>query len=130
LIQLAHHLVTERWYLMVHVPARDSWMWGYYRGIANYDASTYWARVRVPALVVYGERDDLVPVARSTAAISRALDRAGNADRLILVLPRANHALNIEPEPGQPFEWFRLTPGYPELRVAWIEHRFGGPRSR
>jgi pimeloyl-ACP methyl ester carboxylesterase len=115
----------ERWYPMLHVPARDSWFWNYYRNIANYDAALFWERVRVPALVVYGELDNLVPVGRSIAAIGRALGRAGNADHVILMLPRANHALNIEPEPGQPFEWWRLSPGYPELITAWINHRFG-----
>ena len=120
----------ERWYPMLHVPARDSWFWSYYRNIAHYDAATYWQRVTVPALVVYGERDNLVPVGRSVAAIGRALGRAGNADHLIVMLPRANHALNIEPEPGQPFEWWRLSPGYPELLTAWIRHRVGGGGSR
>lgn len=120
----------ELWYPMLNVPARDSWFWSFYRGIANYDSTVFWERVRVPALVVYGERDALVPVSRSVLSIGRALNRAGNADHLILVLPRADHALNIEREPGQPFEWSRLTPGYPDLLVAWIRHRFGGAGSR
>jgi uncharacterized protein len=114
---------SERWYPMLHVPARDSWFWSYYRNIANFDAATHWERVRVPALVVYGERDNLVPVDRSIAAIGRALGRAGNQDHLIVILPRADHALNIAPGPGEPFEWWRLSPGYPELLTAWIRHR-------
>jgi pimeloyl-ACP methyl ester carboxylesterase len=113
----------ERWFPMLHVPAKDNWFWAYYRRIADYDASLHWRKVKVPALLVYGERDELVPVGRSIASADRALNAAGNPDYTILVLPRADHALNIRPEPGAPFEWFRLAPGYPELLVAWIKRR-------
>jgi len=113
-----------KWYPMLHVPARDNWFWAYYQKIGNYNAAEHWAKVRVPALVIYGERDELVSVARSISNIGRALNKAENGDYTILMLPRAGHAFNIEPEPGQPFEWSHLSPGFPALLAAWINQRF------
>jgi pimeloyl-ACP methyl ester carboxylesterase len=114
---------TERWYPMLHIPARDNWFWAFYRRIADYDASVYWQRVTVPVLLIYGERDIFVPLGPTLANVDRALNRAGNTDYTILMLPRADHAFNIRPQPGQPFEWFRLAPGVPDLLVAWIQAR-------
>ncbi len=112
-----------KWYPMLHVPAKDNWFWAFYEHIANYNAAEYWAKVNVPALVIYGERDQLVLVARSISNIDHALNRAGNKDYTILVLPRASHAFNIEPEAGQPFEWSHLSSGFPDLLTAWINQR-------
>ena len=114
---------NKRWYPMLRVPAKDSWFWAFYKRISNYNAADHWAKVKVPALVIYGERDVLVPVAPSIANIDRALNKAGNGDYTILVLPRASHAFNIEPEAGAPFEWTRLSPGFPDLLTAWISQR-------
>jgi len=112
-----------RWYPMLHVPPKDNWFWAYYRRIADYNATDYWAKVNVPVLLIYGERDQLVPVAQSITNIDRALNRAGNKDYTLLMLPRASHAFNIEPEAGQPFEWWRLAMGFPDLLTAWINQR-------
>jgi hypothetical protein len=73
--------------------------------------------------VIYGERDLYVPVARSVLNIDHALNKAKNRDYTILVLPRASHSFDVEPEPGQPFEWPHMAPGFPALLTAWIDHR-------
>jgi alpha-beta hydrolase superfamily lysophospholipase len=112
-----------KWYPMLHVPPKDNWFWLYYRRIADYNAADYWREVKVPVLLIYGERDIYVPVARSISNIDRALNRAGNKDYTIIMLPRASHAFNIEPEAGQPFEWTRLASGFPDLLTAWINQR-------
>jgi len=114
---------NKKWYPMLQVPARDDWQWAFFKSIYNYNAADYWTMVSVPTLVIYGERDLYVPVAQSVAAINRALNRAGNNDYTILVLPRASHAFNLEPEIGKPFEWQRLAPGFPDLLTAWITLR-------
>ena len=114
---------NTKWYPMLHVPPRDNWFWSYYRRIADYNAADYWAKVTQPALLIYGERDMYVPVAQSISNIDRALNKAGNKDYMIIILPRASHAFNIEPEAGQPFEWGRLATGFPDLLTAWINQR-------
>lgn len=116
----------KRWYPMLHVPPKENWFWSYYKQIANYNAADYWAKVNVPALVIYGEQDLYVPVAESISNIDRALNKAGNRDYTILVLPRASHSFIIEPQAGQPFEWRRISPGFPDLLTAWIVQRIIG----
>jgi len=114
---------TTKWYPMLHVPPKDDWFWSYYRRIADYNAADYWAKVNVPVLLIYGERDIYVPVAQSVLNIDRALNKAGNYDYTIIMLPRASHAFNIEPDAGQPFEWWRMALGFPDLLTAWINQR-------
>jgi uncharacterized protein len=113
----------RKWYPMLHMPPKDHWMWGFHKRVYDYNSADYWARINVPVLVIYGERDLYVPVAKSVLNIERALNMAGNNDYTILVLPRASHSFMVEPEPGQPFEWPHLSSGFPDLLTAWINQR-------
>jgi pimeloyl-ACP methyl ester carboxylesterase len=54
----------EKWYKLVAPPARDAWVWSWYKRIGDYDSGPYWEKVHVPVLLVYGERDQTVPVMR------------------------------------------------------------------
>lgn len=112
-----------KWFPMLHVPPKDHWMWAFHKRVYDYNAADYWAQVSVPVLVIYGERDLYVPVAQSISNIDRALTKAKNSDYTILVLPRASHAFIIEPEAGQPFEWWHIASGFPNLLTAWINQR-------
>jgi pimeloyl-ACP methyl ester carboxylesterase len=112
-----------KWFPMLHVPPKDHWMWAFHKRIYDYNSADYWRQVSVPVLVIYGERDLYVPVAQSIWNIDRALSKARNRDYTILVLPRASHAFNIQPEPGQPFEWWHMASGFPNLLTAWINLR-------
>lgn len=113
----------KKWFPMVHVNPRDHWMWAFHKRIYDYNSADYWAQVSVPVLVIYGERDLYVAVTQSISNIDRALSKAKNRDYTILVLPRASHAFIIEPEAGQPFEWWHVAPGFPDLLTAWINQR-------
>lgn len=112
-----------KWFPMLHVPPKDHWMWAFHKRVYDYNAADYWAQVTVPVLVIYGERDLYVPVTQSISNIERALTKVNNRDYTILVLPRASHAFIIEPEAGQPFEWWHLASGFPDLLTAWINQR-------
>jgi dipeptidyl aminopeptidase/acylaminoacyl peptidase len=105
------------------VPAKDNYFWSFYRHIADYNPAVYWEKVSVPVLIIQAEQDIYVPVAPSVANIDRALRKAGNKDYTILILPRALHTFNINPDPGQPFEWWHVAPGFPDLLTAWINQR-------
>jgi pimeloyl-ACP methyl ester carboxylesterase len=110
----------ERWYKWLGIPPREHWLWEYYRGTGNFTALASWETVRVPVLLVYGERDQLVPVGESVQKIEGALKRAGNTEYTAILLPRAAHNLTVTPEPGDAFEWWRVAPGVPELLTAWV----------
>ncbi len=114
---------NTKWYPVLQVPPKDSWWWAFSKRIYDYNAADYWAQVSVPVLVIYGERDLYVPVAQTILNIDRALAKTKNGDYTILLLPRASHAFNIEPEAGQPFEWWHMAPGFPNLLTAWINQR-------
>ena len=115
----------EPWFSFLALPPKDHWLWAYYRGTGNYDSLPYWQKVAVPVLLVYGERDRLIPVQESAAAIERQLRKANNRDYTMVILPRADHPLRIQPDPSQPFEWPLGAPGFPELLAAWVKYRFG-----
>jgi uncharacterized protein len=111
------------WFPMLHMPPKDHWMWAFHKRIYDYNAADYWAQVSVPVLVIYGERDLYVPVTQSIWNIDRALSKAKNSDYTIIVLPRASHSFIIEPEAGQPFEWWHMASGFPGFLTAWINQR-------
>jgi alpha-beta hydrolase superfamily lysophospholipase len=56
----------------------------------------------VPVLLIYGQRDDLVPVDDSIARIERALAQAGNHRYGAVIVPRAAHDLTVRPDAGSP----------------------------
>ena len=110
----------ERWYQWLGIPPREHWLWGYYRGTGNFVALRSWETIRVPVLLVYGERDQLIPAGESIRKIEGALRRAGNTRYTAILLPRAAHNLTVTPEPGEPFDWWRVAPGFPALLTAWV----------
>jgi pimeloyl-ACP methyl ester carboxylesterase len=120
---------NERWYKWLGIPPRDHWLWAYYLGTGNFEALTAWERVRVPVLLVYGERDQLVPVGESIGKIEGALQRAGNRAYAAIIIPRAAHNLTVTPEPGAPFDWWRSAPGVTGLLTAWVLQQTGAVRS-
>ena len=111
---------NERWYRWLGIPPREHWLWTYYRGTGNFQALPAWERIRVPVLLVYGERDQLVPVGESIRKIEGALRKAGNRNYAAIIIPRAAHNLTVTPEPDEPFDWWRAAPGVTNLMAAWV----------
>ena len=98
-------------------PALEGWYW---RG-RTYDPLPAWRALRVPALVVFGEADELLPAAVSARNLERALEEGRNADRAIQTFPAANHVLRTLPlVAGGAWDWPRAAPGYLELVTDWM----------
>jgi pimeloyl-ACP methyl ester carboxylesterase len=74
------------------------------------DPVSYWEHLTIPALVMFGESDDVVPVQASAARISGALKRAGNRDVTIKIFPKANHTITPAPD-------------FLDLMVEWMVKR-------
>ena len=78
--------------------------------------------MHAPVLLIYGERDQLVPVDQSLAKIEASLD-AVQTPYTAVIVPNAQHNLTVQPEPGAPFFWWKAAPGLVDLVVAWVQQR-------
>jgi uncharacterized protein len=111
---------NEKWFQYLGLPPKGHWLWQWYPKRANYDMLTPWRGLARPVLLVYGERDKLVPVDESIRRIEDQLD-AGHAPYTALIVPRAEHNLTIQPQPGEPFFWWRQAPGLIDTVAAWVQ---------
>ena len=76
------------------------------------DPEPYWAEVQVPVLVLYGDADENVPVARASERL-RAL--GAGRDWTIRVFEGAGHGCRMIDGSG------RRAPGYLQTLLAWLE---------
>jgi pimeloyl-ACP methyl ester carboxylesterase len=100
-------------------PPRSHFWWSFSRRIAGYDALQFWRRVTVPALLLYGEKDERVPPRPSAARIGEAY-LGGDGLRLdVIFFPLADHSYRLPPPTGT-FAWPKISPGYPERMIEWV----------
>jgi uncharacterized protein len=89
-----------------------------------YDPAPDWAQTTVPVLAIFGGKDVQVDAEQNAPALEDALERAGNDDVEIAVLPNANHLFQ-EAETGSPSEYARLpaefTPDLVPTIVTWLQ---------
>jgi len=62
------------------------------------DPASYWQQIKVPALVIFGELDDVVPAETSAERIAAALKLAGNKDVTVKIFPKDNHTIEHAPD--------------------------------
>ena len=62
------------------------------------DPAVYWEQIQAPVLAMFGELDDVVPVAASASRIAEALRRGGNKDVTIRIFPKASHTIQPAPD--------------------------------
>ncbi len=114
---------NEKWFGDVTPPPRGNWLYAYYRKTGDYDSLPFWEKVHVPVLLLYGERDQLVPPDASIRSIEHALAKAGNTRYAAILLPEAVHNDTIQPEPGRPFFWWHVAPGLSEMQISWVRRQ-------
>jgi uncharacterized protein len=148
---------NEKWFDLVAPPPKDHWAWTEYRKRADFDSLIYWAKVKVPVLLLYGELDEKVPATESIEQINETLEVARNPDYTEILIPRAQHNLTVHPAPGPPYtcpmhpqvvqsepgtcpickmallprpssEWWHLAPGLTDLLAAWVHQRTDATR--
>jgi hypothetical protein len=108
----------ESWLNWLEIPGEDSWIWTIYPKRGNVNTLDFWQRIRAPVLLVYGERDQLVPVDESLARIEEAL--GPTATYAGFIIPNAQHNLTIQPESKGKFFWWRAAPGATQLMADWV----------
>jgi hypothetical protein len=95
----------------------------WFRFFAQHDPADALARVRVPVLALFGEKDLQVPPDLNQARMARALAAAGNRDVTIEVIPSANHLFQ-QAVTGSPAEYATLeksfVPGLVDRIADWI----------
>lgn len=96
--------------------SRDNWVWEQRRLNAGYDPAATFRRVKIPTLIIYGEKD--TPSA-GIARIEQALREAGNRDYTVRVFPRADHSLEVRQENGR-MVW---AEGFLDLLTNWTLQR-------
>jgi dienelactone hydrolase len=82
----------------------------------NYDPVPRLRALRVPALFLFGDRDQLIPVAESVAAIRRVLAEGGHHDFTIREFPNDDHGMRLTA--GETSG--AIDPEYLETMRAWL----------
>ncbi len=118
---------NEKWFAGLELPeSKDDWIYKWYPAVGSFNPLPLWERVKVPVLLIYGERDRNTPVDPSLTGIGEALRKAGNTDFTPVIIPGAAHNLTIQWQPDEPFFWWHGAPGYVDLLTAWVRARFSG----
>jgi dipeptidyl aminopeptidase/acylaminoacyl peptidase len=117
---LALKFKSRDWY--VDPPPADNYYWSFSKRIAGFRPAKYWARVKVPVLLVYGARDERVPPGESAAAIQSSLLAGGNDNVTVKTYPRADHTFVII-EPAPQGGWPKHVPGYADYLINWASGR-------
>lgn len=107
------------WFRWLSIPPRDALFWATTPQRENLDTLVYWRKVDVPVLLVYGEKDELLPVSQNIEAIENALAR--RVSYTALIAPGAQHNLTVHPPPEGPFFWWKAAPGIVDLTVNWVQ---------
>jgi pimeloyl-ACP methyl ester carboxylesterase len=79
-------------YQEVFADTNLTFLWPSFRSAAR-DYLSELAHLHVPWLCIYGEKDTVVPVASSVHNIETLMQRSGNDDYSIIVLPGVDHSL-------------------------------------
>lgn len=101
---------------ILHDTAMRSSLW--FKVEMNYDPRIALRQLTVPALFLFGERDELVPVPKSVEVIRQTLTESGHPDFTIKVFPGANHTMQLTSDGGYSF-----VPGYLETMKQWVQTR-------
>ena len=91
----------------------------WFRMELNYDPRVALRRLKVPALFLFGDQDELVPVARSVAIIRQTLEESGHRDFTIQIFPGADHGLHVQAAGGRP----QFAAGYLEVMRDWLHKK-------
>jgi len=99
----------------------------WYRFEANYDPTIALRGLKVPALFIFGGKDELVPVEPSVAIIRQTLTDAGDRAFSIVVFPGADHVMTVRSAEGGR----TLAAGYLSTIEDWLRKNVElSPRAR
>jgi pimeloyl-ACP methyl ester carboxylesterase len=137
-VAAARNVQNEPWFALSRVASyaakplppdaatREGW-----RKPLDFDPILYWRNVTCPVLAIYGGRDHNTPAARNIPPLLQALNRAGNKDYTILVLPSDHFFYEYEVNPQGytvPIPAMqKYVPGYVDGVINWLLERLKMP---
>jgi uncharacterized protein len=95
----------------------------FYRRIMNFQTIPNLEKLMCPTLVIYGDKDRVVPVQRNKEILEKALEK--NRDVTFMVFPNGDHALLLT-KTGSTQDYFysnQFVAGFFELMVQWIQEK-------
>jgi uncharacterized protein len=104
---------------------REAPVWAGLRTDLDYDPRPALEQLHMPVLVILGEADELTPARETAQRIEAALSRAGNREYRLMMVPGADHALQVRRTTGVP-DWRRPMPGWVDEMTAWVVGRGRG----
>ncbi len=100
----------------------------WFRSFLPYDPRPALREIKVPVLVLNGEKDLQVDPEQNVPEIRKALDEGGNTEYTVTVLPGLNHLFQ-KSETGAPQEYYTIeetiNPAALDAVRDWIVQRFG-----
>ena len=112
-------LEGQSWYDWLAIPGPDSYWWTFYPKTALYSCLPYWRKVRVPVMLIHGEKDIVCPIHPGLDRTVAALK--GNENLRVLIVKGADHTLRVPPAPGK--AWPHIAPSFLEKALSWITGR-------
>jgi dienelactone hydrolase len=117
-------LRAESWYRYALLPQEEIRVFNKgEKEFLLFDPAKIWEKVTVPVLAIWGKEDLLVPAERSCEIFENALKRAGNKDYTLKIFSNSGHGLSVVRGNDEPWDWYRMAPGYQELMVSWLQQR-------
>ena len=117
-------LTDKKWLQYVPMPrTRESTNFEFYRRLPlDYDSAPALEKLRVPVLAIFGGVDQNVLPEKNSQAWRMALEKGGDKDYMIRILPHGRHGL-LESQTGADVEvphLKRIVPEYVPLALAWL----------
>jgi dienelactone hydrolase len=100
------------------LPAPDARYWDVYKDVLTVDPREHYARLRIPTLVVLGEKDDRLLIGKHRPEYERLA--ASGVDLTLWVIREASHGLMLGP--GNSLGY---PPGLHDRLVRWVKEKAG-----
>lgn len=111
---------SEPWFELAHLPdfaeARRASTWA---RIMDFDVTPALRRLRLPVLLIFGERDRWVPIEESLAVWRAEL--GSNADLTVFRVPGGGHSPTLASDPRDLQERGPVSPEYERALVTWLQ---------
>jgi len=100
--------------------------------IAGFDSASYWRKVQLPLLVLFGGKDHVVPVGPNRSRLEALLSEAGRTQVQIVTLENNNH-LAMLAKTGVRTEYATLSrfdPVYFQTLTVFLDRMLGSPSAK